>query len=206
MTTDVNKWAVTKRQAKTLAQPVLHEDTSDTVRFRVLSNSVRELSSEADVIEEVGKLWREAQEKFLAIGRYLVRAKEKFRGTYEAVIIPQLPFGKGVAYQLRAVAVAVDEGRLLEEELPHSYATAYQLVSLNPTDFDLARKEHLVRRDVLRREVEAFRARVRASSTERKILVRRELERLRGEVGRIERRIAELESELSQLDGAHDPI
>jgi hypothetical protein len=201
VTTDVKKWAVSKGKAAILSKVSVDPHGGDTQRFQVLSNSIRDLSSETDVVDEVAKLWREAQDKFLTIGRYLVRAKERFRGSYEAVILPQLPFGKGVAYQLRAVAVAVDEGRLLEEEMPHSYATAYQLVSLPQSDFDLARKEHLVRPDVLRREVEAFRARVRSSSIERRTILLRELKRLKGEVSRAQIRIAELEREIAAQSG-----
>jgi hypothetical protein len=201
VTTDVKKWAVSKGKAAILSKVSVDPHGGDTQRFQVLSNSIRDLSSETDVVDEVAKLWREAQDKFLTIGRYLVRAKERFRGSYEAAILPQLPFGKGVAYQLRAVAVAVDEGRLLEEEMPHSYATAYQLVSLPQSDFDLARKEHLVRPDVLRREVEAFRARVRSSSIERRTVLLRELKRLKGEVSRAQIRIAELEREIAAQSG-----
>jgi len=156
---DPKRWAVSKTRSVALSRGAIVD--VETERYQVLSNSIRDLTSEVEVVEEIGKLWKEAQEKFLAIGRYLVRAKERFHRTFEATILPQLPFGKGVAYQLRAVAMAVDEGLLLEEELPNSYATAYQLVTLPADHMQLARKENLVRRDVLRREVEAFKARLR---------------------------------------------
>ena len=70
---------------------------TDTERFRTLSNALLDLPTENDVVDEVGKLWAEAQEKFLTIGRYLVRAKARFPRTFEATILPQLPFGRGVA-------------------------------------------------------------------------------------------------------------
>ena len=156
------------------------------------------LETENEVLAEVEKLWAEAQEKFLTIGRYLVQAKRRFHRTYEASILPLLPFGKGVAFQLRAVATAVDEGRLLEEEMPRSYATAYQLVSLPPRHFDLARKENLVRRDVLRREVEAFRIRLKHTDagTESEALHREKL-RLEAEASRIALRLKEIEAALA---------
>jgi hypothetical protein len=204
VTTDLKKWAVSKGRSALLSKLPAETPAGDSQRFQTLSNSIRDLSSEADVVDEVGKLWREAQDKFLTIGRYLVRAKQRFRGSYEAMILPQLPFGKGVAYQLRAVAVAVDEGRLLEEEMPHSYATAYQLVSLPQSDFDLARKEHLVRPDVLRREVEAFRARVRSNSAGQRTILLRELNRLKAEVSRAQSRIAEIERGMAAQSPAGD--
>ena len=191
---DPNKWVVSRNRNAALSRA--RTANTDTERFRTLSNALRDLPTEDDVVEEVGKLWAEAQEKFLTIGRYLVRAKARFHRTFEATILPQLPFGKGVAYQLRAVAVTVDEGRILEEEIPHSYATAYQLASLSPADLDLARKENLVRRDVLRREVEAFRAKLNAKPSDLGAELVREWQHLRGEIARMQARVAEIEQEI----------
>ena len=105
---DPKRWAVSKTRSVALSRGAIVD--VETERYQVLSNSIRDLTSEVEVVEEIGKLWKEAQEKFLAIGRYLVRAKERFHRTFEATILPQLPFGKGVAYQLRAVAMAVRRG------------------------------------------------------------------------------------------------
>lgn len=189
--TDPTRWAVSKNRNRSLSQPLV--EGSDTHRFKTIVNIVRDLHTEAEVVSEIDKLWSEAQEKFLAIGRYLVQAKLHFHRSYEASILPLLPFGKGVAYQLRAIAVAVDDGRLLEDEMPRSYATAYQLVSLAPSQFDLARKENLVRRDVLRREVEAFRIRLRGDKQlQDRETLQREKDRLEAEATRIAGRLAEI--------------
>jgi hypothetical protein len=192
---DPKRWAVSKTRSVALSRGAIVD--VETERYQVLSNSIRDLTSEVEVVEEIGKLWKEAQEKFLAIGRYLVRAKERFHRTFEATILPQLPFGKGVAYQLRAVAMAVDEGLLLEEELPNSYATAYQLVTLPADHMQLARKENLVRRDVLRREVEAFKARLRlGSDSDKEARLLQEWRHLRSEMTRMGNRLAEIEGEI----------
>ena len=97
-----------------------------------------------------------------------------------------------------ALSTAVDEGRLLEEEMPRSYATAYQLVSLPPLHFNLARKENLVRRDVLRREVDAFRVKLKNMKTDvsRDALCRETL-RLEAEAIRIALRLKEIEAALA---------
>ena len=193
---DPDRWAVSKSRNRALAQPLMSLD--DTSRFKVMTHAIRTLETENEVLAEVEKLWTEAQEKFLTIGRYLVQAKGRFHRTYEASILPLLPFGKGVAFQLRAVATAVDEGRLLEEEMPRSYATAYQLVSLTPRHFDLARKENLVRRDVLRREVDAFRVRLKSADVgaDRNALHREKL-RLEAEATRIMLRLKDIEAALA---------
>ena len=92
---------------------------------------------------------------------------------------------------------AVDEGLLLEEELPNSYATAYQLVTLPADHMQLARKDNLVRRDVLRREVEAFKARLRlGSDSDKEARLLQEWRHLRSEMTRMGNRLAEIEGEI----------
>ena len=129
-------FAVSKRRSSRLAADALGIEAPETGRTQTLSNSILDLRTEGEVVEEVSKLWNEAQEKFLAIGRYLRDAKARFSGTFEKQIVAALPFGKNIAYQLRTVAEAVDLGRLPEESLPRSYATAFQLVTLSPPDFE----------------------------------------------------------------------
>ncbi len=194
---DPNRWVVSKGRNRALSKPLVAE--VDTQRFTTLANTIRDLHTEEDVVSEIDKLWSEAQEKFLAIGRYLIGAKAKFHRSYEAIILPQLPFGRGVAFQLRAIAMAVDEGRLLEEEMPRSYATAYQLVSLPRPHFDLARQENLVRRDVMRREVEAFRTKLRSEDPlQQRISLQRERDRLEAEVTRMSARLLEIKAALAE--------
>jgi hypothetical protein len=110
---------------------------------------------------EISRLWSEAQDRFLKIGRYLVRAKAALpHGSFEAMIADELPFGRHVAWQLRTVATAVDGGRLVEDELPNSYATAFKLASLDDDVLDRAKAENVVRPNVTRAEVTSFVRRV----------------------------------------------
>lgn len=195
------RWSVPKRKVAISRGPAL-APPQDGERLRLLSNTLVTLHSEDDAVREISKLWREAQEKFLAIGRYLVRAKLQFKGEYERLILPQLPFGRQVAFQLRTVAAAVDGGKIEEEALPRSYSTAYSLVTLVPEHFALARDRNLVRYDVARSEVEAFRRELRRSAPapdwvaldeERKDVVR--------EVARLQQRLAEIDAELGKRAG-----
>jgi hypothetical protein len=175
----------------------------ETGRTRILSNSILNLSSEAEVVEEVSKLWGEAQEKFLAIGRYLRRAKDRFPGSFERKIVASLPFGKNVAYQLRLVAEAVDKGRLPEEHLPRSYATAFQLVSLPDPDFEEAKKRALVRSTVTRPEVNAFRKelqQIRSRSGDEVELLKRERSDLLREDEKLRARQAEVKARLHEIE------
>ena len=176
-------------------------------RARTLSLSTLDLRTENEVVEEVSKLWTEAQERFLVIGRHLCRAKARFSGSFEKQIVAALPFGKNVAYQLRMVAEAVDSGRLPEKDLPRSYATAFQLVTLEPPDFEAARTRGLVRNTVTRPEVNAFKRELKAAhliqgdrwlvlSHERRSL-QAEMERLQARAHRIAFRLSEIEAEIS---------
>lgn len=195
------RWSVPKRRVAIDRGPAL-APAQGGERIRLLSNTLVALHSEDDAVREISKLWREAQEKFLAIGRYLVRAKHQFKGEYERSILPQLPFGRQVAFQLRTVAAAVDGGKIEEEALPRSYSTAYSLVTLVPEHFALARDRNLIRYDVARSEVEAFRRELRRSAPtpdwgaldeERKNVVR--------EMARLQQRLAEIDAELERRAG-----
>jgi hypothetical protein len=118
--------------------------------------------------QELTRLWREAQDRFVAIGEYLNHAKETLpHGEYEKMVMNDLPFGRAVAHNLRTVAVAVQEGRLGKAELPRSYTTAYFLATLEPQNLALARERGLVRQDVPRSTVEAFRRELRAPNKDK---------------------------------------
>ena len=195
------KWLVARKQARTDA-PTSSLRTSDSPRLRILGNSILDLQTETEVVHEITKLWREAQEKFLAIGRYLMRAKERFAGEYERLILPQLPFGRQVAFQLRTVAAAVDGGKIEEEVLPRSYSTAYTLVTLETEHLQLARSRNLVRPDVARSEIAAFRRELlRSSGPKRLAALARERQHVARELDRLHKRMAEIDAELGDFEG-----
>ncbi len=162
-------------------------------RHRLLSNHVKECSGPEEFAAEIGKLWTEAQQKFLAIGRYLVRAKAQLKhGEFEAMVATQLPFGKNVAYQLRVVAQSVDQERLLEQDLPKSYSTAFKLAKLEDPVLDRAREHNLVRPDVTRREIEHFLDVIDAEADR----TRPERERVAKDILRLRQRVSTLADEL----------
>jgi hypothetical protein len=201
-------FAVSKRASSRLAAGAVDQDVPETGRARVLSNSILDLRSEKEVVDEVAKLWVEAQEKFLAIGRYLRRAKAKFSGSFESHIVSNLPFGKNVAYQLRMVAESVDSGRLPERDLPRSYATAFRLVSLPAPDFEVARDKGLVRSTVTRPEVDTFKRELKAyrlTQGDRRLVLSNEREGLKAEMQRMLVRYREVEARLAEIDGEIGP-
>jgi hypothetical protein len=201
-------FAVSKRASSRLAATAVNQDAPETGRARVLNNSILDLRTEKEVVDEVAKLWVEAQEKFLAIGRYLRRAKAKFSGSFESHIVANLPFGKNVAYQLRMVAEAVDSGRLPERDLPRSYATAFQLVSLPAPDFEVARDQGLVRSTVTRPEVESFKRELKArrlTQGDRHLILSNERGVLKTEMQRMQARYREAEARLAEINAEIGP-
>ena len=170
-------------------------------RRNSIDNAILPLEGD-ELVAEISKLWDEAQQKFLAIGRYLVRAFDLYQGTFEETVLARLPFGRIVAYQLRAVAEAVDSEKLPENRLPRSYATAYKLISLPALDYEEAKKRDIVRADVTRPEVEAFKRQLREErlrTLNRAEFLRQERANLHVEVARMENRLKAARVRLSEI-------
>lgn len=168
-------------------------------RMEAVRIVVERLPSRQAYAEELTRLWREAQDRFVAIGEYLLQAKETLpHGEYEKMVEADLPFGRAVAHTLRTVAVAVNEGRLAKPELPRSYTTAYFLATLKPDHLALARERGLVRHDVPRSSVNAFRRELRGRDDEpnRRSRLANERERLNVQLAAIQTRLAEIEQAL----------
>jgi hypothetical protein len=166
---------VTKAQARS--------HLSRDERIARLEGSVVEYEAREDFIEEISRLWRDAQNTFLMIGRYLVLAAAKLEyGEFQAMVENELPFGYQVAYQLRKVAEAIDSGRLPGADLPPSYATIYQLTTLSDAEISLAAERQLIRPDLKRHEIVAFKREIaRARSLPEALPAKRisQLQRLR---------------------------
>ena len=197
---------VLKSAARRRTEPVaaLPENT-EPARHRILSNTVRECDNAQEFVAEIEKLWGEAQEKFLTIGRYLVQAKRQLRhGEFEQMVATQLPFGKNVAYQLRIVAMAIEQNRLEERELPRSYSNAFRLAQMNEFVLSRARAGNLVRPDVTRREIAEFLSMI-ATETDspqpNDARAAREIRKLRQRVVTLEDELAEARARLAKLEG-----
>src|SRR4051794_20340026 len=187
---------VIKSSARRRTEPLAAlPEQSDQRRERLLSNHVKQCADLAEYVDEIDKLWGEAQEKFLIIGRYLLQAKLTLpHGQFETMVATQLPFGKNIAYQLRCVAQAVDQERLDVAEVPRSYNNAFRLAQMKPPLLERARKAKLVRPDVTRREIDEF-LDVVALEIERG---QPEAERTEREAAALRKRIAALEDDLAQ--------
>ena len=103
-------------------------------------------------------MWRETRQRVLAIGRNLLNALEKLEdqpGRFEK-LIEGLPFSRPIASQMIAIAKAVEERKLVEEEIPPSYSVAYQLTTLSDEEMKRARQYGIVRPDIGRKDIIDF--------------------------------------------------
>jgi hypothetical protein len=178
-------------------------------RQRLLSNHVKECHGTEDFVSEIGKLWEEAQAKFLTIGRYLVQAKERLpHGEFEAMVANQLPFGRSVAYQLRMVAQAVEQRRIAEDDLPRSYTNAYKLVLLDDGALRRAHEAKVVRPDVTRRELTDFFRSIRAEAQQSTPEQERRTQRvawLQARAETLAQEMAQIRAELDALGAGVEP-
>lgn len=175
------------------------EGSEQTTRMDAVRTAVERLPTRQAYAEELTRLWREAQDRFVAIGEYLSHAKETLpHGEYEKMVASDLPFGRAVAHTLRTVALAVREGRLAKPELPRSYTTAYFLATLEPHHLALARERGLVRQDVPRSTIDAFRRELRHPefpSGKHEGLAKERI-RLKAQLAAIKARLSEIDAEI----------
>jgi hypothetical protein len=190
------------------------EGAEQASRMEALRVAAERLPTREAYVQELTRLWREAQDRFVAIGEYLMHAKETLpHGEYEKMVAHDLPFGRAVAHSLRTVAFAVQEGRLGKVELPRSYTTAYFLATLEPHHLALARERGLVRQDVPRSTIDAFRRELRnpKSGPPNHASLTKERLRLRTQMQALQARLKELDEILGSemrpiIEGDAEPF
>ena len=154
------------------------------------------------VRHEVCGEWNRARQSFLTIGRALLSLQqrltaEEFR-RLENGADRVFPFSRTVLVQLRQVAQAVASGKIEEREMPGSYSVAYQLVTMDDPTIEIARARNLVRPNVTRTEIIAFR---RAVSLEPDLKPQRvDIAAIRNEKARLHRMRGELAARLAKID------
>ncbi|MBC9178738.1 hypothetical protein [Pseudoroseomonas ludipueritiae] len=180
-----------------------NSDVVDDPRVSKVENAVGRIESPEKAVEEITSLWRQAQEKFLAIGRYLLKTKDKFPKAFEREVIAKLPFGYNVAHQLMSVARAVDSGVLKPNELPRTYSVAYHLTTLSNAQLLEARRNGLVSPDVSRRAIIEFKKaidRQRFEALGRRALLERERDELRGKLEKLQQQASAITNQIKEIE------
>jgi hypothetical protein len=168
---------------------------------KLVRRAVVRFTTVEDYVAEIETLWKEAAESFLLIGRQLNQAKEVLpHGDFQRMIEERLPFDKSRAYQLRMVAGLVDSGRVSEDELPRSSATAFLFTSLDQRLLDRAKVEQILRPDVKRREVQEWKRRVSSPPHNAEALARARAT-LRAKIRRLEEELERARVQLAELGG-----
>ena len=160
-----------------------------------------QLGSVADYSMLISRLWKESHARFVKIGEILEEVRSRFpHGDYIRMVEQELPFGRGVAFQLMAAARAIKDGTIPADLAPPSYSTVYLLstMSLEARQKALAEgaiKPEMRREDAIRLKKKYQNPALRDENKEK------ELRRLLAERERIERRIEELQNEIGPLLG-----
>jgi hypothetical protein len=191
-------------KARAAAAPIV----STTSRTEDFAATIVPLNRPEDYVREIDKLWAEAQKRFLTIGRYLRHAIQANKGEFESRILPQLPFGRAVAYQLREVAEAVESKRFKESELPRSYSAAYYLTLVPEQQIPLARSRGLVRPQAARSEIMRFLKELAPADTsdaKRHELLAKRREQIVKQIAKLREEMVEIDQELGRpatIEGA----
>ena len=177
--------------------PVLIEGDA---RVKALQNVSHTPQTPNQYVEEIARLWSRAQTSFLDIGRLLIRAKETLpHGEYIAAVEERLPFAARTAYQLREAArwaLEMDRRQTIPlDRLPGSYSTIYLLSTLDPSTLERAEAEGIVRPDLRRAELIAWR-RLRSEAREGRQTLQARRERLLRKRARLDEELRRIEAEL----------
>ncbi|CBS90483.1 DUF3102 domain-containing protein [Azospirillum lipoferum] len=170
-----------------------------------ISDAIVPCHTRQEFAQEIRYHWNRSRKEFLSIGRYLNRAKEILpHGEFEAMIESDMPFSVETAFRFRAVAEAVDTGRLSLDVLPGAESVAYQIVTMTPDELERAKAQGLIRPDVTRRQLIDFKRSLRPPKDVTPNDRRRQL---LAEYARLSTRMAEVRDELRRdhgIDPEHD--
>jgi hypothetical protein len=177
--------------------PVLIEGDARVKALQAISTTPE---TPDDFVAEINRLWGRAQGAFLDIGRLLIRAKDMLpHGEYIAAVEERLPFASRTAYQLREAArwaIEMDRRHTIPfERLPGSYSTIYLLSTFDPPTLEAAEAEGLVRPELRRAELIAWRREKGGATPDRKALQARR-DRLLRERARLDDELQRIEAEL----------
>ena len=163
---------------------------------RKLRPELSELRTRANFAEAIRGIWTEAEDNFIAIGRYMNHAKSVLNhGEFMGMIETDLPFRYSTANRLMKVAAALDAGALPADQLPPSYATIYELLTLSESERRQAVEEGIVRPDMQRKDVTEFRRRMRRAAEYRALSLETERVRLLKRIDEIDRQLAAIRTE-----------
>jgi hypothetical protein len=194
---------MSRLKVDTGSRPVPVQLDEDDTRVQALQAVEDAPKTPEDFVERISKLWTNAQNTFLDIGRLLIRAKETLsHGEYTAGVEKHLPFSVGAAYQLREAARwAIEMDRRKEitiDALPNSYTTIYLLSTLEPPDLGAAKEEGIIRPELRRAELISWKKAKKQNpqGVDRTSLLAEQRDRLIRERARVDAELHRIEIEM----------
>lgn len=182
----------------TKGQVMARMNSSSDARVTAIRSAIPMPSTKKGFVDLISTMWEDVRQKFLEIGRSLNHAKRVLdHGEFTAMVERELPFTAATAFQMRAVADAVDCKRLQVSELPNSYSIAYQLTTLSDEELEHAREKSIIRPSLKRAEILSFKNEIR-SNPAGDAKTRKTLERERE---KLVRRIQEIDEQLNRMNG-----
>ncbi|HYD31311.1 MAG TPA: hypothetical protein VEB64_10715, partial [Azospirillaceae bacterium] len=149
-----------------------------------------------DCADRIKSLWADAQQRLLDIGELLDWAERQFKagGQFIAWIDASLPFKRGAAYQILKAARALRSGIVPHEVAPAGYTAVYLASTLTPEERQLALDKGVIRPDMRRQDLVAFKRSLRAlpQATDERATLEAEEKRLLAKLAEVRARIAAL--------------
>ncbi|WP_376956436.1 hypothetical protein ABNQ39_00295 (plasmid) [Azospirillum sp. A26] len=145
----------------------------------------------------IRRLWTEARDRWVAIGELLMAWRGTApHGEFMRMVDERMPFKHPTANKLMALATAAERDPEFVQLLPPEYTVAYEILTLSDTERAAAADAGLIRPDVKRAELVAFKRRLRSPSPpppsdKRAELVARRA-RLLAELDEVDRELAAL--------------
>ncbi len=120
-------------------------------------NKPRQLATRPEFAADILREWGNAMEATVRVGRLLNQAKATLaHGEFEAMVESDLPFKAATARKLRKAAELVDSGEISLERLPEAYTLLYAIASMPDETRQQALDAGVIRPEVTRSELEAF--------------------------------------------------
>lgn len=159
-----------------------------------------------DYADRIGALYSQAEQSYVEIGRLLAKAKERLPYGERSQLVDRLPFSSRTAYMLIQAANAIDAGLIDRKRAPRSWANVYLLATFGDEEREKAEEAGIIRPDVKRAEILAFRRRLNPRNDPQPDefanldpdAARAELEKLQAEEARLRERIERLRAIVSE--------
>jgi len=179
--------------------PLLSERTSGSIEILPPEGKP---DSVADYVTTISRLYDEAEERFVQIGRHLIEAKARLQHGEWSKMVALLPFSHRTATMLMTAARAITNRTIAPERAPRSWANVYLLASMSEDERKLAEERDLIRPDVTRREILAFRRQVSGGGQGGDDLMSEAMDSVAEEIARLLQEKARIEARLAELQGS----